>query len=388
MSTPRPYRDAGIGLVFVAMVGIAAIFVAAQFSRAFDAKAHVTLLSDRAGLLMEPGLSVKLRGVVVGRVVGVHTDGAGARLDLELKPKYLDRIPANVAAQLVPPTLFGAKYVELELPAAPVAQPLRKNSVIDQASVSVEVSETFAHLAALLEAAPPAKVNAALNALAGALRGRGEQAGQFIDQLSAYLHQINPSLPTLSADVPKLDTVLSTYADVAPALLAIASNITTTSDTIVTKQAALDAFLLDLTSFSHTTTGFLRTNADGLVRTLDVLAPTTRLLARYSPVLPCMLRGLDVTNQLVEPGLGGARPGLTSVVSLLPPRAPYQYPYDLPVVDASGGPVCDGLPTVTSVPPHLAFGSGRDPYASAPGQMDAQTLARILFGTAAGVVTP
>src|SRR5436190_9263026 len=71
----------------------------------------VTLTADRAGLVMESGAKVKLRGVPVGRVAGVEPGSNPVRLKLELFPDQIKHIPANAQAQIRATTIFGAKYV-------------------------------------------------------------------------------------------------------------------------------------------------------------------------------------------------------------------------------------------------------------------------------------
>ena len=44
----------------------------AIFGGTFSSYVPVTLTSDRAGLVMEPGAKVKLRGVQVGRVAAIQ----------------------------------------------------------------------------------------------------------------------------------------------------------------------------------------------------------------------------------------------------------------------------------------------------------------------------
>ena len=84
----------------------------------------------------------------------------------------------------------------------------------------------------------PADLNATLNALATALEGRGEQLGETMDELEAYLGEIEPHLPTLREDLVKLADVADTYDLAAPDLLAVLRNLTVTARTVVEKPRA------------------------------------------------------------------------------------------------------------------------------------------------------
>jgi len=61
----------------------------ALFAGTLTKSVAVTLTSDRAGLVMESGAKVKLRGVPVGRVAGVEPGSNPVRLKLELFPDQI-----------------------------------------------------------------------------------------------------------------------------------------------------------------------------------------------------------------------------------------------------------------------------------------------------------
>jgi len=81
------------------------------FNKSFSSFVPVTLVSDRAGLVMEVGAKVKLRGVQVGEVGTITGGDTPVTLRLNLFPDQLKFIPANVAARIQATTIFGAKYV-------------------------------------------------------------------------------------------------------------------------------------------------------------------------------------------------------------------------------------------------------------------------------------
>ena len=81
----------------------------------------VTVVSDRAGLVMNPEAKVKMRGVQVGQVESIETRPDGkAVLHLAMDPEQLQDIPANVLVDITSSTVFGAKFVELVGAARPV----------------------------------------------------------------------------------------------------------------------------------------------------------------------------------------------------------------------------------------------------------------------------
>jgi phospholipid/cholesterol/gamma-HCH transport system substrate-binding protein len=384
MNTHR-LRYSLYGVTFiVALVGLVVLTIL-QFNRAFTSTVALRVHAPRAGLLLTSGSAVKLRGVTVGRVDSLTPTAQGADLGLAMTPDEMHLIPANVIAHIVPPTVFGGKYVELIDPAHPATRPIAEGATIDASHVTVEINDTFAHLMSLLRATKPAAVNAALSGLAGALQGRGDELGRMIVTIDAYLREINPELPTLRTDSVLGRSVLNTYTGVTPKLLQLANNASTTGDTVVANKASLDAFLLSLTSVAHRTTTFVQQNQSNLLTTLNVLQPTTRVLAEYAPEFPCFFRALVYPAiPLAEDAIGGKMPGLGVLAQFLPPQPAYRYPRDLPVVAADAGPHCYGLPNIPmgKQNPHKVFNTGPDPYAgqSPKGGFTMQNLLELFFG--------
>ena len=69
----------------------------------------------------------------------------------------------------------------------------------------------------LLRTVEPAELNMTLNALATALEGRGDQIGENLETVDAYLKRLNPQIPALVEDLRLTAQVSDTYADVLPA---------------------------------------------------------------------------------------------------------------------------------------------------------------------------
>jgi len=102
-------RDRALGLCFVVLLLAALSMSVLAYRKAFTPVDWVTLRADHTGLQLSPGADVKLRGVLVGEVRSVSTDGGAATLRLALDPAQLGQIPGNVTARLLPKTLFGER---------------------------------------------------------------------------------------------------------------------------------------------------------------------------------------------------------------------------------------------------------------------------------------
>jgi phospholipid/cholesterol/gamma-HCH transport system substrate-binding protein len=305
----RKRREFGLhpalwALILVVLLTAGAVLTVLAFNRDLQPYAHVTLVSDRAGLVMEPRAKVKLRGVEVGRVSSIEPDGR-VKLQLELYPDQLKYIPANVEAQITAPTAFGAKYVELVTPAQPSSKRLAAGAVLRSRNVSTEVNTTFQNLVSVLNQIDPAKLNAVLSALGEGFRGKGEALGEATTDLNQVLLAINPRSDTIRADYRALKGFSDTYSAAAPDILSVLDATSTTSKAITDNAQALDALLVDVIGLSDSGINLIGPAKGNLIHGINVLEPTTRLLMKYNPELTCLLVGGKVTlDSLVEP-VGG-----------------------------------------------------------------------------------
>ena len=109
-----------LGAVFIGLLVLGVWLVNAVFTQKFISFDHVTLSTGTIGLQLPDQADVKVRGVIVGQVIKAESEGDGATLELGIKPDQINTIPSNVTAAIVPKTLFGEKYIELNIPEGPV----------------------------------------------------------------------------------------------------------------------------------------------------------------------------------------------------------------------------------------------------------------------------
>jgi phospholipid/cholesterol/gamma-HCH transport system substrate-binding protein len=253
----------------------------------------ITIQADRAGLQLAKFGDVRVNGALVGQVRRIEQNGKNAEITVALRPAAADEIPKNVTVEILPTTLFGQKFISFVMPDDPASGSLENGDVIpkDRVDTNVELSQILADLFPLLRAVRPADLNMTLNALATALEGRGEQLGATLDDLQAYLAEIDQSLPTLREDLVRLADVADTYNLAAPDLLAVLRNLTVTSRTVVERRADLDVFFSDVSGLATTSTRILGDNEDNLIRIGEVSEPLLKLMAVYSPEFPCLIKG-------------------------------------------------------------------------------------------------
>ena len=353
------HRAAGVAFAMLLVAG--GWYTYAVFNQTFADVVHVTVEAPRAGLQLPKNADVKVRGVIVGQVRSAESSGDGAVLDVAIVRDKIGEIPSNVTARILPKTLFGEKYLELDVPAAPSETSLQAGDVVKQASVSIEVQQVLADTYPLLTAVQPEQLSYTLNALSTALDGRGAALGDNLVRLEGLLRQVNPLVPQLAADLSKLDQVADIYREVLPDLAITLDNTVLTGNTVVEKRQQLAAFLDSVTGLSDTTRVFLQANASNIVDVSELSQPTLELLAKYAPEYPCLTQGL--VNWI--PRMNSVYRDHTFHINLeLIPRQPSGYgPADDPVYGAHNGPHCETLPS----PPYSQANPGPQP---APGVVD------------------
>jgi len=348
---PEKVRFRIFGVAFMVVVVMFLALVVAFYNKAFTPVVNVKVDTDRAGLNLLQRSDVKVRGLIVGEVRGVHTNGTGAQLDLAIDPGKAKLIPANAQARLLPKTLFGEKYVDLEIPAQPTGR-LRDGTVIqqDKSQAAVEIDKVLDDVLPVLKAVQPEKLNATLNALATALQGRGDQLGQTLDQADYLLKQVNPKLGTLMYDIRALADVSDIYNDAAPDLLRTLRNLNVTSQTVVDEKTTIEQLIPTTTAVSDKANRFVSDNTNKIIGVNIASLDALKLAATYSPELPCVFQGLMRLKPRIESAIGGRNPMLNLTVEIVKPRPPYKYPTDKVKVQDQRGPNCYGLPNNPKVP--------------------------------------
>ncbi|MGB8649790.1 MAG: MCE family protein [Mycobacteriales bacterium] len=327
-------------VVLALLVGLTVLF----YRKAFTPVVRVTLKADRIGNQLSAPADVKLRGLVVGEVRGVHSTGSGATVDLALEPDKVKLIPANVQAQLLPKTLFGEKYVLLVDPAQPQGH-LKGGDVIpqDRSRTALETEKVLDDLLPVLQSLKPAELSMTLNGLSTALRDRGAKLGNNLVTAGAYFKRINPALPTLAADMRGLADLSNNTAASSGNLLRVLDNLAASSRNLVEEKPALDSFLTTTTGFAASAQSLVAQNERRLVALARDSRPSLDLYARYSPEYPCFLKGLAVYEPTLEKAFGGLQPGLHITVEATQDNGGYA-PGQEPKYRDGRAPYCDGLP--------------------------------------------
>ena len=335
-----PLKLAGAIFLVLAVVLVTLIYL--QFRGDLTKKTTLTMVSDRAGLVMDPGSKVTYNGVEIGRVAKVASadrDGKSvAELTLEVNPRYISLIPANVDAQIKASTVFGNKYVSFTSPKDPVKTRISSADVIKTSGVTTEFNTLFETVTSISEKVDPVKLNLTLSATAEALNGLGTRFGQSIVNGNAVLDDVNPQMPQIRRNIQQLSNLAEVYTQASPDLWDFLDHAVTTARTLNEQQKDLDAALLASTGFGNTGADIFERGGPYYVRGQADLIPTAQLLDTYSPQLYCQIKGEAEALPDALAAFGGNGYSLDTVTEFLGAPNPYVYPDNLPRINGRGGP--------------------------------------------------
>jgi phospholipid/cholesterol/gamma-HCH transport system substrate-binding protein len=336
-----PHKAAAVVFIVVAVLVTALIYV--QFRGGFIHKTKLTMLSSRAGLVVEPGTKVTYNGVEIGRVnrIGMKdVDGTPkAEFTLDVDPDYIKFIPANVHAEIKATTVFGNKYIAFSSPEDPVTQRISSSDVIDATKVTTEFNTVFETVTSIAEQVDPIKLNQTLAATAEALTGLGERFGESLINGNSILEDLNARMPQIRNDMRLLADLGDVYADASPDLWDGLENAVTTARTFNEHRADVDAALMGALGFADAAAESFERGGPYLVRGAADLVPTSKLLDDYRGMIFCTFRNFSEIQIRVAETLGGNGYSLaTSSGTFAGAGNPYIYPDNLPRVNARGGP--------------------------------------------------
>jgi phospholipid/cholesterol/gamma-HCH transport system substrate-binding protein len=140
--------------------------------------------------------------------------------------------------------------------------------------------------------------------------------------------------------------VANVYADAAPDLTTVIDNLPTINQTVVDQQNNLNDTLLSTIGLSNNAYETLAPAEEDFIATINRLRAPLKVAADYSPEFGCLFAGIERGIKEFAPLIGVRKAGLFTSSSFVLGAPSYTYPESLPIVNASGGPNCRGLPDI------------------------------------------
>ena len=287
----------GIGLVI--LIALVTIGIKSSFG-AFDGGYYVTGNFASAGQGLLEGSDVKVRGVNVGEVDEIELVENRAVITLRIEDQH--RIPETVQAVIRPKTLFGEKFVDLELGDDELSGPyLEDGGTIEDTLGGFELERVLAEAYPVIESIDPAELAVILDELATAGEGLGENInrsivnGAVLARLQASndaeVRQFLGDLALLSEELDRL----------APDLIAGAEDLNVALPTLNERGDQLNAALTEIAGLSSDVADLLENNRAFTENALTNGSETLQIVFdRRSQIQPLLLGIQRYTQTLAE----------------------------------------------------------------------------------------
>ncbi len=336
-------RLLGVGFLLVVVLFVA--WSIASYSKTFKSVVMVDLVTDTVGNSLPANADVKARGMIVGEVRSATTEDGRVVSRLALEPDLVSMIPSNTTARLLPKTLFGERYVALQIPQdGAAATPIAEGAVIEQdtSGNAIEVGQLLDSLLPLLDAIPPQQLANTLGALSQALDGKGEKLGLTIDRLEEIFSGLNTELPTIQADLRGIADLSQTYSTAAPDLVDALDDLRVTGNTVVERQNDVETLLVSAAGSSGSLADLVQTNAESIVSVAADSRAALELLAEFSPSFGCtfveFVRVADEAKKILS--ADSQWPGVRATINFPNPKGRYLPNQDEPRLFDTRGPSC------------------------------------------------
>jgi phospholipid/cholesterol/gamma-HCH transport system substrate-binding protein len=250
---------------------------------------HVTAYFTRTIGLYQ-GNDVRILGVKVGTIDKLTVQGTRVRVEMNYDDKY--KLPDDVQAVIVPPSVVSDRYVQLS-PAYTGGPVLPDNAKldVDRTQVPLEFDEIFRNLDQLNRALGPQGANkhGALSRLidvsAKNLDGNGQVLNGALKQFSAAISTLAGSRTDLFATVRQLQKFTTTLAANDGGIRALNDNLAKVGGQLAGERKDLGAALANLATALQLVDGFVHDNRSALTGDIHGLTKVTNVLTTEKEAL-------------------------------------------------------------------------------------------------------
>lgn len=301
----KPPTKAGLalrGAVGVAIIVALIIYTTIASTGAFSGYPEVsaTVPASNAGVTEQS--SVEYKGVIVGKVIKVTTEGKTSTLTMRIYDRQAAGVSAQAKVRVLPRTLFGDQFVQLMPPEQDTGKAIEDGDVLktDTSEGTVQLYEAYVRLTELLSQVKPEKIASTLSAMAQLLDGRGEKFGRMIDQLYDVTSDVPELLELLDDGMDVASTLSAQLAAATPDGMRAMRDAVALSETLVTERQALAGALTGGIALTTEGRRFLGDNTDRFVELIRASGPVIDTLAENPRGLPNAVRS---ARTLLEKGI-------------------------------------------------------------------------------------
>ena len=293
----RNMISGAIGLVI--LIALVTLGIKSAFG-AFDGGYELRGSFAAAGQGLLEGSDVKVRGVTVGEVADIQLVENRARITMRIEDGT--QVPATVKATIRPKTLFGEKFVDLEVGDDEVRGPfLDDGDEITETLGGFELEQVLAETYPILQAIDPVEVAVILDELATAGDGLGESINRQIVN-GATLAELQAGNDAEFRQFLSDFALLSEEIDIlAPDLLAAAEDLNAALPTLNERSDQLDAALVQLGRLSSDVADIFENNEAFTTNALtNGSKPLQILFEKRSQIQPLLLGVQQYVQTIAE----------------------------------------------------------------------------------------
>lgn len=239
---------------------------------------------------------VAYRGVTVGRVAGMHLDGGGVTVDLDIENGSPD-IPADSDAVVANRSAVGEQYVDLR-PRSNGGPYLEDGSMIDSSRTDTPVppGQLLGNLNQLVSSVDPKSLRTVVDELDTAFTGAGPDLGRLLDSSGSLTEQATANLPQTAQLLRQSRTVLDTQRRNSEELRSIAGGFRDIASQLKKSDPDLRAVIDRAPAASREISAFLDESGTSLSVLIANLLTTSQVLEPRTDSLEQLLVSLPMAS--------------------------------------------------------------------------------------------
>ncbi len=284
-------------IIPLVIVGVLVIAGAATLLKGGDQK-QVTALFPRTVSVYE-GSDVRVLGVKIGTVDTVEPAGTAVKVSMTYDESV--KVPQDVKAAIIAPSVVGDRYVQL----TPVYQggaQLENNAELglDRTAVPLELDQIYQNLNDIAEALGPdgANKNGSLTRLlqstARNFNGQGQQFNDTIRDLSQFTTTLDNRKEDLFGTAREIEVFVGALADNDQTVRRFNDSLRGAADLLEDEREDLAAALRNLGTAMTAVRGFVNENEAALSRNIKGLVKVTNILVKRRSELDEVLTAAPV----------------------------------------------------------------------------------------------
>jgi phospholipid/cholesterol/gamma-HCH transport system substrate-binding protein len=256
-------------------------------------EAHVTAYFPRA-VHLYAGSDVDILGIKVGKVTRIQPEGDRVRVEMAYDRKY--KLPADVHAVIVMPTVVADRYVQF-VPAYESGPTLPDHATleVEQNRIPVELDQVYEQLIRLATSLGPSGANRdgslsrVVTVLANNLRGQGAKANTTIKGIADLTGTLGDNSDALFGTVRNLQGFTTALAENDSTVRSFTELLARVSDQLDAEREELAGALHNLTVALPEVTSFVRTNRSIVSQNIAELSRITKILDKQKQNLADIL---------------------------------------------------------------------------------------------------